>query len=89
LNLPTPSHDFLYAFEASRDYDPSAKLAQIQASVTLVNFADDFINPPEPGIAKREIKKAKKGKYVLVPASDEDHAHSTQTMPALWQQYLK
>jgi homoserine O-acetyltransferase/O-succinyltransferase len=83
------ANDFLYAFEASRDYDPSAKLDQIQAPVMWINFADDFINPPELGVAESEIRKVKNGKYVLIPASDEDHAHGTHTMARFWQQYLK
>ena len=83
------ANDFLYAVSASRDYDPSSKLDHIQAPLMFVNFADDFINPPELGIAEHEIKKVKKGKFVLIPASDEDHAHATHTYAPFWQQYLK
>src|SRR5208283_4276781 len=57
------ANDFLYAVNASRDYDPSSKLDLISAPVMFVNSADDFINPPELGIAEREIKKVKKGKF--------------------------
>jgi len=83
------ANDFLYAVSASRDYDPSAKLGEIQVPVMHVNSADDFINPPELGIAEREIKKVKKGKFVLIPASDETHGHGTHTWAKFWQQYLK
>jgi len=55
----------------------------------FVNSADDFINPPELGIAEREIKRVKKGKFVLIPASEQTHGHGTHTWPAIWQQYLK
>src|SRR5437763_826965 len=58
--------DVLYAVAASRDYDPSAKLEAIVAPVMFVNTADDFINPPELGIAEREIKRVAKGKFVLI-----------------------
>ena len=51
------TNDFLYAVSASRGYDPSADLNRITAPVMFVNSADDFINPPELGIAEREIKK--------------------------------
>ena len=83
------ANDFLYAVAASRDYDPAAKLETIQAQVTFVNSADDFINPPELGIAEREIKRVKNGKFVLLPASEQTHGHGTHTYAAVWQQYLK
>ena len=82
-------NDLLYAVSASRDYDPSAKLETIQAPVMFINSADDFINPPELGIAEREIKKVKKGKFVLLPASLKTYGHGTHTHAAVWQEYLK
>lgn len=83
------ANDLLYAVDASQDYDPSADLEKITAAVMFVNTADDFINPPELGIAEREIKRVKRGKFVLIPASDQTHGHSTHTWAAVWQQYLK
>ena len=82
-------NDFLYAVNASRDYDPSAKLGLIQAPLMLVNSADDFINPPELGIAEREIVHVKKGKYILLPASEKTHGHGTHTMAAVWKKHLE
>jgi homoserine O-acetyltransferase/O-succinyltransferase len=81
--------DFLYAVSASRDYDPSSRLDSIKAPAMFVNSADDFINPPELGIAEREIKKVKNGKFVLLPASEKTHGHGTHTWAAVWQEYLK
>ncbi len=83
------ANDFLYAVGASRDYDPSAKLGMIQAPVMFVNSADDFINPPELGIAERLIQQVKKGKFVLIPASEKTHGHGTHTWAAIWEQYLR
>jgi homoserine O-acetyltransferase len=83
------ANDFLYAVNSSRDYDPSAKLETIQATVMYINSADDFINPPELGIAQREIKRVKNGKFVLLPTSDQTHGHGTHTWAAVWQSYLK
>ncbi len=88
----TASHDandLLYAMSASWDYDPSAQLEKITVPVMFVNSADDFINPPELGIAEREIKRVKKGRFVLIPISDQTHGHGTHTWAAIWQQYLK
>ena len=82
-------NDILYAVASSRDYGPSAKLETIQAPVMFINSADDFINPPELGIAEREIKKVKKGKFVLLPASQKTYGHGTHTHAAVWQEYLK
>ncbi|TMB85962.1 MAG: alpha/beta fold hydrolase [Chloroflexi bacterium] len=64
------ANDLLYQVDASRDYDPSPRLEQIRAPLVHVNSADDFINPPELGIAEREIKRVNKGRFVLIPASD-------------------
>jgi len=47
------ANDLLYQVNASRDYDPSAKLGIITAKIMWINSADDFINPPELGIAER------------------------------------
>ena len=81
--------DLLYAVNASRDYDPSPRLESITVPVMFVNSADDFINPPELGIAEREIKRVKKGRFVLIPISEQSHGHGTHTWAAVWQQYLK
>lgn len=83
------ANDFLYAVAASGDYDPSSKLGLIKAPVIFVNSADDFVNPPELGVAEREIKKVKNGKFVLLPASEQTHGHGTHTWAAVWQEYLK
>ena len=82
------ANDLLYQVSASRDYDPSAALESIRAPVMWVNSADDFVNPPELGVAEREIKRVPKGRFVLLPASDQTHGHGTHTWAALWQQYL-
>lgn len=50
----------------------------------FVNSADDFINPPELGVVQREIKKAKCGKFELIPISDQTHGHGTHTSVAVW-----
>jgi homoserine O-acetyltransferase len=54
-----------------------------------VNSADDFINPPELGMIEREIKRVKRGKFVMIPISEETRGHGTHTIAKLWQQYLK
>ncbi len=83
------ANDILYAVNASRNYDPAPKLETIKMPVMFVNSSDDFINPPDLGIAEREIKRVNKGRFVLIPASDETHGHGTHTWAAIWQQYLR
>ena len=84
----TDANDLLYAVDASRDYDPSPRLWEIQAPVMYVNSADDFINPPELGIAEREIQKVKRGRFVLLPITGQTRGHGTHTLAAVWKQYL-
>jgi homoserine O-acetyltransferase len=82
------ANDVLYAIQSSRDYDPSRDLEKITAPVLFVNSADDFINPPELGIAEREIKRVKRGKFLLIPASDQTHGHGTHTWGVFWKKEL-
>jgi homoserine O-acetyltransferase len=82
------ANDLLYAVNASRNYDPSAGLEKIRARVMYVNSADDFINPPELGMAEREIRRVKGAKFVVIPISDATRGHGTHTWAAVWKQYL-
>jgi homoserine O-acetyltransferase len=82
------ANDLWYQVNASRDYDPSGGLDKIQTRVMWINSGDDFINPPELGIAEREVRKVKNARFVLLPASDQTHGHGTHTWAAVWQQYL-
>jgi homoserine O-acetyltransferase len=83
------ANDLLYAVAASRDYDPSGRLTTIRAPLMWINSADDFINPPELGIAEQEIKKIPNGTFLLLPATEQMHGHRTHTWAALWQQNLQ
>ncbi len=85
----TDANDFLYAFDASRNYDPSPNLEKIRVPVMAINSADDFINPPELGIMEVQIKRVPKGKYVLLPIADQTRGHGTHTLPAIWQGNLQ
>jgi len=82
------ANDYLYALEASRDYDPGPGLEKISAPLLAINFADDLINPPELGILEREIKRVKRGRAVTVPASDKTRGHGSHTVAALWKDEL-
>ena len=83
------ANDMLYQYDSSRNYDPSPQLGKIQAHVLHINSADDIINPPELGIAEREIKKVKHGRFILLPIDGRTRGHSTHSQPAIWKQYLE
>ena len=83
------ANDTLYQLNASRNYDPSTQLDKIIAPMMWINSADDFINPPELGIAEREVEHIKKARFILLPISDQTHGHGTHTDAAVWKQHLE
>ncbi|HXQ46838.1 MAG TPA: alpha/beta fold hydrolase, partial [Caulobacteraceae bacterium] len=82
------ANDLIYAIDASRDYDPSAHLEAINAYVMWVNSADDFINPPELGIAQAMAPRIKNGTFVLLPIGPNTHGHGTHTWAVAWKDKL-
>lgn len=84
----TDANDLLYSFDASRNYNPAPHLGKIIAPLVHINFADDFINPPELGIAEREIRKIPRGRFILVPIGEDTVGHGTHTRARVWKHYL-
>jgi homoserine O-acetyltransferase len=84
----TDADNMIYYLNASRDYDPSAKLATITAPVLWINSADDFINPPELGIAEKLVSRMPNAKFILIPISDATRGHGTHTQAAVWKDDL-
>jgi homoserine O-acetyltransferase len=82
------ANDVLYAFDASRNYNPEPQLEKITAPLTAVNSADDTINPPELKILDKDIQRVKNGKYVLLPITPETRGHGTHTWAAIWKDHL-
>jgi len=78
----------IYYLNASRNYDPSPHLEQIKAPVLWINSADDYINPPELGIAEKMVKRIPNAKFILVPISDQTRGHGTHTVAAVWKDSL-
>jgi homoserine O-acetyltransferase len=83
----TDANDFMYQYDASRNYDASKDLDKIRARVLLVNPQEDFWNPAELGIAEEEIKRVKNGKFVLL-SFPESYGHYTFFQAASWQKYF-
>ncbi len=82
------ANNMIFYFNASRNYDPSPKLERITAPVLWMNSADDFINPPELGIAEKMVKRMPKARFILLPISDMTRGHGTHTVAAVWKDYL-
>jgi len=88
LIAETDANNFLYYVDASRNYNPEAKLGTITAPVLWINSADDFINPPELGIAQRLVTRMPHAQFILIPISEATHGHATHTAAAIWKDYL-
>ena len=84
----TDANDFLYQVDSSRNYNPAPHLDKITAPLLHINSADDFINPPELGLAEKLITRVRRGRFVLLPATAETRGHGTHTWAALWKQHL-
>ncbi len=83
------ANDYLYAWESSRDYNPSPGLERIEAALLVINAADDERNPPETGIMERELKRVKNGRLHLIPASEETRGHGTTGMAKFYKKQLQ
>jgi homoserine O-acetyltransferase len=82
------ANNFIYYVNASRNYDPSPNLNKIRTPVLWINSADDFINPPELGIAEKMVKRMPHARFILIPISDATRGHGTHTAAAVWKDYL-
>jgi homoserine O-acetyltransferase len=83
------ANDFLYQWDASRDYDPGPGLERIRAPVLAINSADDERDPPETGIMARQLARLKNARLYLIPASDETAGHGTTGMAKFWKRELE
>lgn len=78
------ANDFLYAFDASRNYNPEPTLARITAPLLAINSADDQVNPPELGLLERLVPMVPSGHYVMIPIGPATRGHGSHTVAALW-----
>jgi homoserine O-acetyltransferase len=84
----TDANDLILYVNASRNYDPSPHLDRITVPVLWINSADDYINPPELGIAEKMVKRMPNARFILLPISDATRGHGTHTAAAVWKDYL-
>jgi homoserine O-acetyltransferase len=90
LNAPftADANDLLFQWSSSADYDPSAGLEKIRATLLAINSSDDERNPPELGVLDREIKRVKNGRVLLIPGSEQTAGHGTTGQARFWKQEL-
>ena len=83
------ANDFIYQWDASHDYNPTANLDKIEATVLAINAADDERNPPETGVTDAAMKRIKNAKLFLIPASTSTRGHLTTGNAAFWKQQVQ
>ena len=78
------ANDHVWQWDASRDYDPSAKLGAIEAHVLAINSTDAERNPPDLGVMERELKKVRHARMLWVPGSADTAGHGTTANARWW-----
>lgn len=86
LAAPTggDANDFLYQWDASRDYDPYPRLDRVKARVFAVNAEDDELWPARAGVMDVVKDLLKNVEYVEIPASFTSKGHGTVADVELW-----
>ena len=82
------ANNLIFYVNASRNYNPAPGLGKIIAPVLWINSADDFINPPELGIAQELARQIPHGRFILLPITEATRGHGTHTVAAVWKDSL-
>ncbi|MFT4769690.1 MAG: homoserine O-acetyltransferase [Glaciecola sp.] len=82
------ANDLIYAFDASRDYNPAPRLGEISAPLLAINSADDQVNPPELMLLESHIDQVVQGEAVTLDISPLTRGHGTHSLPSIWGPYL-
>ena len=86
---PADANDYIYQWDASRDYNAAPGLERITAALLAINSADDERNPPETGLMTQAMTHVKNGHLLLIPASAETRGHGTTMLAKFYQQQLR
>ncbi len=86
LNGPfnADANDHLYQWDASRDYNVAPMLERINATLLVINSADDERNPPELGVMEKELKRIRNARLYLVPGNENTFGHGTTGQARFW-----
>ena len=82
------ANDQIYQYDASRNYNPGPLLRTITVPVLWINSSDDFINPPELGLAQQQAKQMRRARFILIPHSPLTKGHGTHTWAKFWKSDL-
>ncbi len=82
------ANDFLYALEASSDYDPQNLLPQIKARVFALNFDDDEFNPDRLGMLQAQTRELPHCRVVVQPGTSQSFGHLTMAQPQTWAAHI-
>jgi len=83
------ANDFVYQWDSSRDYDPSASLDRIRARLLAINAADDERNPPETGVMQAAMQRVPRGRLLQIPAGEGTTGHGTTGNALVWREALR
>jgi homoserine O-acetyltransferase len=83
------ANDILYQWESSGDYNPSAGLERIQATLLAINSSDDERYPAELGILEREIRRVKRGRVLVILGNEDTAGHGTTGNAKWWKKDLE
>ena len=86
---PADANDFVYQWNASRDFNAARHLERIKSAVLAINSADDERNPPETGVMIRAMRMVPNGRLYLIPASVETRGHGTTGYAKFWGEQLR
>jgi homoserine O-acetyltransferase len=89
--LATPkgdANDVIYQWASAADYNAEPGLDRIRAPLLAINSADDERNPPETGTMQASLKKLKRARLLLIPASAETRGHTTVSNSTFYAQQL-
>jgi hypothetical protein len=70
--ITSDANDFIYQREASHDYDPSAGMEKIEATLLLINAADNARNPPGNRRHRRRDQTRQEQPDLSDPCVDRD-----------------
>ena len=70
--ITADANDFIYQWEASHDYNPAPSLEKIEATLLLINAADDERNPPETGVTDSGAEARQERPPVPDPGFERD-----------------
>jgi homoserine O-acetyltransferase len=78
------ANDYVYQLDASRNYNPWAKLKRITAPMMWINSADDFINPRNLPFPEQAVKRMPNAQFRLIPETADTMGHGTHTWAKFW-----